>query len=53
MLSAFECANAKADKDGTLGARYEVRHDWGDGAHSDQHGGALLPEILKWIWTND
>jgi enterochelin esterase family protein len=53
MLSAFEYANAKADKDGTLGARYEVKHSWGDGAHSDQHGGALLPEILKWIWTND
>ena len=47
MLSAFEYANAKADKDGTLGARYEVKHNWGDGAHSDQHGGALLPEILQ------
>jgi enterochelin esterase family protein len=53
MLSAFEYANAKADKDGKLGARYEVRHFWGDGAHSDQNGGVLLPEILRWIWTND
>ena len=53
MLSAFEYANAKADKDGKLGTRYEVKHQWGDGAHSDQHGGVLLPEILKWIWTND
>ena len=53
MLSAFEYANAKADKDGTLGTRYEVRHFWGDGAHSDVNGGTLLPEILKWIWTND
>jgi len=53
MLSAFEYANAKADKDNLLGTRYEVRHNWGDGAHSDVHGGALLPEILKWIWTND
>ena len=53
MLSAFEYANAKADKDGTLGARYELKHNWGDGAHSDQHGGALLPEILEWIWLND
>ena len=53
MLSAFEYANAKADKDGTLGARYEVKHNWGDGAHSDAHGGALLPDILTWIWTND
>jgi hypothetical protein len=50
MLSAFEYANARADKDGTLGARYEVKYNWGDGAHSDVHGGALLPEILEWIW---
>jgi enterochelin esterase family protein len=53
MLSAFEYANARADKAGTLGTRYEVRHQWGDGAHSDQHGGVLLPEILQWIWNND
>jgi hypothetical protein len=53
MLSAFEYANARAEKDGKLGTRYEVRHFWGDGAHSDQNGGALLPEILRWIWTND
>jgi hypothetical protein len=50
MVSAFEYANAKADKDGTLGPRYEVRYNWGDGAHSDAHGGTLLPEILQWIW---
>jgi hypothetical protein len=53
MLSAFEYANAKADKAGTLGTRYEVEHQWGDGAHSDQHGGVLMPQILQWIWTND
>jgi enterochelin esterase family protein len=53
MLSAFEYANDKADKAGTLGARYEVRHFWGDGAHSDANGGALLPDIFRWIWTND
>ncbi len=53
MLSAFEYANARADRAGTLGTRYEVKHNWGDGAHSDQHGGALLPEILRWIWLND
>ena len=45
MLSAFEYANARADRDGTLGTRYEVKHNWGDGTHSDQHGGTLLPEI--------
>jgi enterochelin esterase family protein len=53
MLSAFEYANDKADKAGTLGARYEVKHIWGDGGHSDQHGGSLMPQILEWIWLND
>jgi len=53
MLSAFEYANANADKNKVLGPRYEVKHAWGDGAHSDAHGGALLPDILTWIWTND
>jgi hypothetical protein len=41
------------DREGKLGTRYEVKHQWGDGAHSDQHGGVLLPQILTWIWTND
>ena len=50
MLSAFEYANANADKNKTPGARYEFTYRWGDGAHSDAHGGALLPEILEWIW---
>jgi len=50
MLSALEWANAEADRKQTPGARYRVRHVWGDGAHSDQHGGALLPDILRWLW---
>jgi len=53
MLSALEWANAEADRKGTVGARYAVRHVWGDGAHSDQHGGALLPEILRWLWPSN
>jgi len=50
MLSALEWANAEADRKQTPGPRYALRHVWGDGAHSDQHGGALLPEILRWLW---
>jgi enterochelin esterase family protein len=50
MLSALEWANAEADRKQTPGARYTVKHVWGDGAHSDQHGGALLPDILRWLW---
>jgi len=50
MLSALEWANSNADAAGVAGARYEVAHAWGDGGHSDQHGGALLPDILRWFW---
>jgi enterochelin esterase family protein len=50
MLSALEWANAEADRKKTPGPRYAVEHVWGDGAHSDQHGGAILPDILRWLW---
>jgi enterochelin esterase family protein len=52
MLTAFEFANRTADtrKDG--GPRYDVRHEWGDGAHSDAHLGALLPEVLRWMFAD-
>lgn len=52
MLKAFEFANRTADtrKDG--GPRYDVRHEWGDGAHSDAHLGALLPEVLRWMFAD-
>lgn len=50
MLSALNWANAEADRRNATGPRYRVKHEWGDGAHSDQHGGALLPDILRWLW---
>jgi enterochelin esterase family protein len=50
MLAALLYANAAADEEGVPGPRYEVAHVWGDGGHSDAHGGAILPDILRWIW---
>ena len=50
MLAAFEYANTNADKQKSAGPRYDVNHVWGDGAHSDTHGGAILPDILRWLW---
>src|SRR5215469_585086 len=50
MLSALQWANANADAKKTAGARYDVRYEWGDGAHSDVHGGWLLPSILRWMF---
>lgn len=52
MLAAFHYANRTADAKEVPGPRYAVRHEWGDGAHSDVHGGALLPDILRWIWDD-
>jgi S-formylglutathione hydrolase FrmB len=52
MLSSFEYANANADRRKDPGPRYDVNHVWGDGAHSDLHGGVILPDILRWIWRD-
>jgi enterochelin esterase family protein len=54
MLSSLRWANANADTSTNPavknGPRYDVRHEWGDGAHSDAHGGWLLPGILRWMF---
>ena len=40
MLSALEFAG------------YDVKHVWGDGAHDGKHGGAILPDALRWLWRD-
>ena len=52
MLAALNFANAQADRRNDTGPRYDVRHVWGDGAHSDQHGGSLLPDVLRWVFRD-
>jgi gluconolactonase len=32
---------------------YDVRFEFGDGAHNGKHGGAILPESLRWLWRPD
>jgi enterochelin esterase-like enzyme len=51
MVKAMAYANHHADKLNQAGARYQVKAVWTDGGHSDQHGGALLPEGLRWLWA--
>lgn len=51
MLAAFNFANAAAEKKGLGGDRYGVRAVWTEGHHSDEHGGALLPEALRWLYA--
>ena len=31
-------------------AGYDFRFEFGDGAHSGKHGGAILPDSLRWLW---
>ncbi|WP_193214285.1 SMP-30/gluconolactonase/LRE family protein [Luteolibacter marinus] len=31
---------------------YEVNHEWGEGQHSHQHGGAIMPKALRWLWKD-
>lgn len=31
-------------------AGYDVRFEFGTGAHNGKHGGAILPESLRWLW---
>ncbi|MGH9308124.1 MAG: SMP-30/gluconolactonase/LRE family protein [Vicinamibacterales bacterium] len=40
MLSAFEYAG------------YDVRHEWGDGAHNSRHATAIFPDALRWLWRD-
>ncbi len=33
-------------------AGYDVKHVWGDGAHSGKHGTMLFPEAIRWLWLD-
>lgn len=34
-------------------AKYDVKTVWGHGAHNGNHGGAILPDSLRWLWRNE
>ena len=31
---------------------YDVNFSWGIGSHSQKHAGAMLPEMLRWLWRD-
>src|SRR5688500_18034659 len=33
-------------------AGYEVNHVWGDGAHNNEHGTAVFPQAMRWLWKD-
>ena len=53
LVAAMDYANRKADRQLIEGPRYQVETVWTDGRHSDDHGGALLPDALRWLWAED
>jgi enterochelin esterase family protein len=44
-------ANLQMDKALSF-AKYDYRFVPGDGGHSGKHGGAILPESLRWLWRD-
>ncbi|RMG40568.1 MAG: esterase family protein [Planctomycetota bacterium] len=34
-------------------AGYDVKFVFGDGGHNGNHGGAILPDSLRWLWRTD
>jgi enterochelin esterase-like enzyme len=34
-------------------AKYDYKFEFGTGHHSGKHGGAILPESLRWLWRDE
>jgi enterochelin esterase family protein len=32
--------------------KYDVNYVWGIGTHSNKQGGALMPDMLRWLWRD-
>ncbi len=32
--------------------KYDVKFEYGNGDHNGNHGGAILPDSLRWLWRN-
>ena len=32
--------------------KYDHKAVWGDGAHTGKHGGAILPDSMRWLWRD-
>jgi enterochelin esterase family protein len=33
--------------------KYDYRFEYGDGGHNGKHGGAILPDSLRWLWRGE
>ena len=32
--------------------KYDLKTEWGDGGHTGKHGGAILPDSMRWLWRD-
>lgn len=39
-------------KDALTEKDYEVNYTWGIGRHGQKQGGAILPEMMRWLWRD-
>ena len=39
-------------KDALVQKGYDVNYSWGMGVHSHNMGGAMLPEMMRWLWRD-
>ena len=39
-------------KDALVAKGYDVNFSWGIGVHSHDMGGAMLPEMMRWLWRD-
>ncbi len=53
MAAALRYANRIAASNAVDGPRYQVKTVWTDGKHSDNDGGSLLPDALRWLWSRE
>jgi len=31
---------------------YDMKFEFGEGGHSNEHGGSLMPDIMRWMWRD-
>lgn len=32
--------------------QYDINYVWGIGAHNQKHGGAIFPDMMRWLWRD-
>jgi enterochelin esterase family protein len=39
-------------KDALTAKGYDLNYTWGIGRHSSKHGGAIFPDMMRWLWRD-